>query len=83
VSKPLPIPSLPPKHENGQDRRHRRERKKPMLPTIDYGALDDAETRTLAVRALEQLTVEDIVTVLKQVLDGDDRQEVAAQLNDE
>jgi hypothetical protein len=54
-----------------------------MLPTIDYGALDDAETRTLAVRALEQLTVEDIVIVLKQVLDNDDRQEVAAQLNDE
>jgi flagellin-specific chaperone FliS len=54
-----------------------------MLPKIDYGALDAAETRTVAVRALEQLKVEDIITVLKQVLNGDDRQEVIAQLEDE
>ena len=52
------------------------------MPKIDYDQLTAAECRVIAQRALEQLLVRDIITILKAILDEPERLEVIANLEE-
>lgn len=49
---------------------------------IDFGKLTNEETKAIALEALNNLTIDDCIEVIKRAMHGDARAELAAQLED-
>ena len=49
---------------------------------IDFGKLTNEQTKAIALEALNNLTSDDCIEVIKQAMPGDAREELIAQLEE-
>ena len=47
---------------------------------IDFGNLSTEQTKTIARRALQELSTDEIIEVIKEAMHEDDREELIARL---
>ena len=50
-------------------------------PDIDFDELSAAETKTIAKKALAELSIADVIEVINEAVDGDSMEELVSQLS--